>query len=144
MKATNTKDSHSTRKGPLDSSQQTTEKTYQKIWKKLSTQAKRVGRQTVETGLKLYYSARDEHTPAWARTVIYGALVYFLVPLDAIPDLIPGGYTDDLTTLLAALATVGMHVTPTHKQKAEDVTSHWFNDPEHQDTSKSDIKESAP
>ena len=142
MKTTNTQHTESISQNPLDSGLKDSEKIYKKIWKKLSTQTKRIGRQTVETGLKLYYSARDEKTPAWARTVIYGALVYFLVPIDAIPDLIPGGYTDDLTTLLAALATVGMHITPTHKQKAEDVASHWFDDPELQETQTSEIKDS--
>lgn len=98
------------------------------VWRKLKRHSGRLGQELVETTLKLYYSARDEQTPAWARTVIYGALVYFLVPLDAIPDFLPIGYTDDLSTLLAAIATVGIYVKPDHKRKAKQQTERWFSD----------------
>lgn len=100
------------------------------VWRKLKRHSKRIGREVVETTLKLYYSARDEHTPTWARTVIYGALVYFLIPIDAIPDLLPGGYTDDFTTLLAAITTVGIYIKPEHKSKAKEQTDHWFKQEE--------------
>lgn len=102
------------------------------IWKKLTHQTKRLGRNLTETILKLYYSAQDEQTPAWARTVIYGALLYFLVPIDAIPDILPTGYSDDLATLLAAVTTVGIHITPAHTSKAHATASRWFN--QHQNT----------
>ncbi|WP_284381850.1 YkvA family protein [Litoribrevibacter albus] len=104
--------------------------TNRSVWRKLKRHSKRIGKEAVETTLKLYYSARDDQTPAWARTVIYGALIYFLVPVDAIPDFIPGGYTDDLTTLLAAIATVSMHIKPLHKAKAKQQTQRWFSDEE--------------
>jgi uncharacterized membrane protein YkvA (DUF1232 family) len=43
--------------------------------------------------------------------VIFGALVYFIAPIDAIPDLTPlVGFTDDLGALAAALAMVSIYV----------------------------------
>ena len=99
-----------------------------RLWEKLSSQAKRAGQDLVETTLKLYFSARDDSTPAWAKTVIYGALVYFLVPIDAVPDLLPTGYGDDLATLLTALATVSTHIKEEHTSKAKALMEKWFPD----------------
>lgn len=98
----------------------------QKLWRKLGSQAKRAGQELVETSLKLYFSARDERTPAWARAVIYASIAYFIVPIDGIPDLLPTGYSDDLATLLAALATVSAHIKTEHKTKAHDKLVKWF------------------
>ena len=75
--------------------------------------ARTAGREVVEHALSLYYTAQDPNTPAWAKTVIYGVLGYFILPVDLIPDLIPVvGFSDDLAAFVAALATVGIHVTP--------------------------------
>ncbi len=44
-----------------------------------------------------------------------GALAYFILPSDVIPDFIPGmGYTDDASVLAAALAAVRTHLRPEH------------------------------
>src|SRR3546814_8924464 len=68
-----------------------------RFWKKLGPRARSLGRGTLEKALYLYYAVQNEHTPKWAKRVIYGALGYFIFPLDAIPDLAPLiGYTDDL------------------------------------------------
>ncbi|WP_211605080.1 YkvA family protein [Vreelandella arcis] len=47
----------------------------------------------------------------WAKTTIYGALGYFISPVDAIPDLAPiVGYADDIGVLAGALAMVAAHI----------------------------------
>ena len=51
------------------------------------------GETVINKALTLYYCARDTDTPAWASTIIYGALVYLINPVDAIPDILPMGYT---------------------------------------------------
>ena len=44
-----------------------------------------------------YYSSRDSKTPLRVKAIILGALAYFIVPTDLIPDIIIGfGYTDDI------------------------------------------------
>lgn len=68
---------------------------------------KSAGLEVVEKALWLYYAAERPDMPRWAKTTVYGALAYLILPLDAHPDFIPlTGYTDDLSVLLAALATV--------------------------------------
>jgi len=90
-----------------------------KFWKKLFKAVRLTGVGLIEKALVLYYSAKDEATPKWAKSVIFGALGYFVFPLDAIPDVIPvAGYTDDLSVLAAALTTVIVYIKEDHKQKA--------------------------
>ena len=73
------------------------------LWRKLTRYAKTAGREVVEAALQLLYALQDSDTPIWARTVIIGALVYFISPIDAIPDFIPGGDIDDLSTMLPSI-----------------------------------------
>lgn len=90
-----------------------------KFWKKLFKVVRLTGVGIIEKALVLYYSAKDEATPKWAKSVIFGALGYFVFPLDAIPDVIPvAGYTDDLSVMAAALATVIVYIKDEHKKKA--------------------------
>lgn len=82
-------------------------------------QAARLGRRPLALSLTLYYTFRDPRTPAWCKTVILGALGYFISILDALPDLTPVlGYTDDVGVMVAALAVLGSHVLPQHRDKA--------------------------
>ena len=98
---------------------------------KLLRYAKSAGREVVERALMLYYSAQAPETPRWAKSVIYGALGYFIVPADAIPDLTPAvGYSDDLGVLFAALATVAVYVTPEIRARARAKMREWFGDGE--------------
>ena len=107
-----------------------TEYSEKAFWDKVSHYAKAAGREVLETALKLYYSARDEDTPAWAKTTIIGALGYFILPLDAIPDIIAiTGYTDDLSVLGLAVASVARHIKPEHKEKAKEMVSKWLDKP---------------
>ncbi|MBN2529611.1 MAG: DUF1232 domain-containing protein [Deltaproteobacteria bacterium] len=89
--------------------------------------ARRAGRRVLNPVLKMFFSVRDPQTPRWARVAIYGALAYFIFPLDAVPDIIPMvGYTDDFGVLMAALATVAVHIKPEHKERAAHVLEQWF------------------
>ena len=97
------------------------------LWQKIATFAGRAGRETIEQVLVLYYCCLDRDTPVWAKTVIVSALGYFIAPLDAIPDLMPGvGFSDDLGALAMALATVVAHVKPEHRQQAQEKMKTWF------------------
>jgi uncharacterized membrane protein YkvA (DUF1232 family) len=94
---------------------------------KLFNFAKTAGREVVERALQLYFAAQASGTPTWAKSVIYGALGYFVFPLDAIPDPMPlVGYTDDLGVLAAAVATVAMYITEDVKEKARQKLNDWF------------------
>lgn len=66
-----------------------------------------------------YYCALDSSTPTRVRATLLAALVYFVLPFDAVPDVLAGiGFTDDATVLLAAIAMVRAHITPIHRQAA--------------------------
>ncbi len=99
------------------------------FWDKVKTAARLAGREVVEKALVLYYVLRDPDTPKWAKTVVIGALGYFIVPLDAIPDLTPlVGYSDDLGALAAALTTVAKHIKPEHLDRARQKVIDLFGD----------------
>ena len=61
------------------------------------------------------------------KTVVYGALAYFLIPLDAIPDAVfVIGYSDDLAVLSAALVTISLYVDVEVEQQADCKVREWF------------------
>ncbi len=67
-----------------------------------------------------FYCAMDGQSPAFVKAVLFGALAYFIMPADVIPDFIAGlGYTDDASVLMAAISTVQKHVKDDHKTKAK-------------------------
>ena len=91
----------------------------QSLWDKIASVAGDAGREVIGTVLILYYALIDRDTPTWAQTIIVGALVYFISPIDAVPDFIPGiGYVDDLGVLVGALGVVAAHIKPEHKERA--------------------------
>ena len=85
------------------------------------------GKQLMHKALLLHYAAQNPRTPKWAKTAIYGALAYFLLPLDLVPDLLPVvGYTDDLWVLAAALATVTLYINDDVRAQAAQRLQAWF------------------
>ncbi len=97
------------------------------FWNKVKAHARSAGETVLEPALKLFYSATDPDTPTWARTAIYGALGYFIAPIDAILDITPAvGYTDDLGVLIAATATVAAYIKEEHAVKARQTLLRWF------------------
>lgn len=97
------------------------------LWEKLRGFAVRAGREVIEKTLVLYYCFQDPDTPKWAKTVIAGALGYFIVPLDAIADITPiVGFSDDLGALAMALGIVAVHIKRQHHQQASDKLKQWF------------------
>ena len=70
--------------------------------------------------LAAYYCAFDHATPLQVKAALLGALAYFMLPFDAIPDFLPFlGYTDDAAVLLTALRLVAGHIRPEHREAAQ-------------------------
>lgn len=89
------------------------------FWEKITRLAGRLGKGLVERLLIAYQVAIDPKTPLWARGTLFGALAYFGLPLDAVPDVVPFmGFTDDLTLLTAALGSVILHTRWRHVRRA--------------------------
>ncbi|MGY8696730.1 MAG: YkvA family protein [Verrucomicrobiia bacterium] len=99
------------------------------LWDKLTQFAKSAGREVVEKALVLFYAASDPDTPKRAKAIIFSALGYFILPLDAIPDFTPIlGFSDDLGAMALALATVAAHIKPEHRQAAKRKANEWFGE----------------
>lgn len=63
-----------------------------------------------------YYCALDPRTPAKAKVVLFGALAYFIMPIDAIPDILAFvGFSDDIAVLTLAIATIRSNLTEAHR-----------------------------
>lgn len=68
-----------------------------------------------------YYCALDNNTPLRTKAILFAALGYFILPVDAIPDIVLGlGFTDDIAVLTAAIAAVRAHITPAHRLAAKE------------------------
>lgn len=105
------------------------EKNYseQGFWDKVVKYGKKAGKQVVEKALWLYYAAQRPETPTWAKTICLGALAYFIMPIDAIPDVIPiTGFTDDLGVLGTAIGTVSMYIDKDVKNQSKQKLDEWF------------------
>jgi uncharacterized membrane protein YkvA (DUF1232 family) len=71
-----------------------------------------------------WFCALDPATPHKVRAVLLGALAYFILPFDTIPDVLAGiGFSDDIAVLVAAITMVGAHITPAHREAARRVLS---------------------
>jgi uncharacterized membrane protein YkvA (DUF1232 family) len=69
--------------------------------------------------LAAWYCATDSATPIKVRATLFGALAYFILPFDVIPDFMIGlGYTDDMAVLVAAVTLVRNHILPKHTAQA--------------------------
>ena len=76
----------------------------EKLWEKIKGHAKKVGCEGIRSALRLFYALDNPSMPLKTKMVIYGALGYFISPIDVIPDFIPVvGFTDDIGVLAAAV-----------------------------------------
>jgi len=87
------------------------------FWRKLRRHARRLP--FLGELLAAYFCAVDPATPLRAKAVLYGALAYFILPADAIPDWILGfGFTDDAAVLAAAVRSIIPHIKDGHRSRA--------------------------
>ncbi|HOU54434.1 MAG TPA: YkvA family protein [Myxococcota bacterium] len=90
------------------------------FWDKVGRYASQIGRAVLKPVLILYYTLQKPEVPVWAKTVIIGALAYFILPFDVVPDVIPGvGYSDDAGVLASAIGTVAAYIDDDVKARAQ-------------------------
>ena len=93
------------------------EQVRRRFWRKLRKLAARLP--FAEDLIAAHYCAFDRETPAHVKAALVGALAYFVLPADLIPDVLPViGYTDDAAMLAAAIKLVASHITPDHREAA--------------------------
>src|SRR5947207_13499040 len=87
------------------------------FWRKLRRFAARLP--FAEDLLTAYYCAFDRDTPLQVKAALFGALAYFVLPFDFIPDMLPViGFADDAAVLAAAIRMVATHIRPAHRDAA--------------------------
>lgn len=88
-----------------------------RFWRKAKNVAAKLP--FAEDLLAAYYCAFDRQTPTQAKAALLGALAYFVLPTDAMPDILPFlGYTDDALVLVTALRIVSGHIHDEHREAA--------------------------
>jgi uncharacterized membrane protein YkvA (DUF1232 family) len=86
-----------------------------------------IGTPLLYSALLMYYAYRRSDTPAWAKRIVMGALVYLFSPLDAIPDLSPViGYTDDLGVLTYGLVMIAAYINTEVRSSARHTLNRWI------------------
>ena len=96
---------------------------------KIQKYGKIAGSKVVYQALLLYYAATKSSTPLQVKLFIFGALGYFILPVDVIPDFIVGlGYTDDVAVILGVIKACQMYIDEDCKVKALLKTRELFGD----------------
>ena len=102
---------------PADRLAQDRESVRRRFWIKLKQVAARLP--FTEDLLAAYYCAFDKETPRHVQVALMGALAYFILPFDFVPDMMPVlGFTDDAAILATAIRLVASHITNDHRAAA--------------------------
>jgi len=108
---------HSAGFEPADELAKDRENVRRRFWIKL----KRIAAQLpfAEDLLAAYYCAFDKQTPRHVQVAVLGAIAYFILPFDFIPDVMPVlGFTDDAAVLATAIRMVATNIRPEHRDAA--------------------------
>ena len=97
-----------------------------KLWEKIQKNARKLGVKVVFEALKLFYMLQDPVGNASDKLIITAALGYMILPLDLVPDFIPGGFIDDGVILTWALNQLKGKMTEQTLQKAKSKLREWF------------------
>lgn len=85
---------------------------------KISSVFKIAGKKVVKYALTLYYAIQNNDVPLKYKLIAIGVLGYFILPIDIVPDTIPGlGYSDDLTALISIVKIIKPFISDDVKNK---------------------------
>jgi uncharacterized membrane protein YkvA (DUF1232 family) len=102
---------------PADRLAEDRESVRKRFWTKLKRVAAHLP--FTEDLLAAYYCAFDKETPRHVQVALMGAVAYFILPFDFVPDMMPLlGFTDDAAVLATAIRLVAGHITDDHREAA--------------------------
>jgi uncharacterized membrane protein YkvA (DUF1232 family) len=108
---------HSVGFEPADRLAEDRDSVRRRFWKKFKQGVAKLP--FAEDLLAAYYCAFDRETPRHVQVALLGALAYFILPFDFMPDMLPIlGFTDDAAVLATAIRMVAGHITPEHREAA--------------------------
>ena len=113
-------------KAPKDLERYTAYYNAEKHKKKIKRHARKIGAKAVYYALVLYYALQSPTITKKDKLIIYGALGYLILPIDLLPDFLPGGYTDDVAGLAIAIFKIARNITPEVRAKAQAKVNEWF------------------
>ena len=102
---------------PADRLAQDSDSVRRRFWIKLKKVAAKLP--FTEDLLAGYYCAFDKRTPRHVQVALLGAIAYFILPFDFIPDMMPVlGFTDDAAILATVIRLVAGNITDDHREAA--------------------------
>jgi len=102
-----------------------------KLWQKVNKVFRRLGMKVIYPVVLLYYLLKSNNVPIQAKTLIAGALTYFIMPLDGLPDFLPLlGYTDDLSLLALTVSKMYKYISPEIMEETRIKITQWFKNNE--------------
>ena len=108
---------HSVGFEPADRLAQDSESVRRRFWIKFKKVVAKLP--FAEELLAAYYCAFDKQTPRHVQGALLGAIAYFVLPFDFVPDMQPFlGFTDDAAILATAIRMVASHIRPEHREAA--------------------------
>ncbi|MEW6701923.1 MAG: YkvA family protein [Bacteroidota bacterium] len=86
------------------------------LWKKVERVGSKI--RFAKEVKALYRYMRDKYVPWYRKSIVIGALIYFISPIDAVPDIAPlVGYLDDLGVIMAVIKFMGSELIPYYEKK---------------------------
>lgn len=96
------------------------------LFEKIKKYAKKAGIKTIYVILILYYASFDKSLPIKDRLMVIAALGYFILPIDLVPDALPGGFADDAAAGLYVVHHIWNNISDDTFRKARQKLSEWF------------------
>ncbi|EOV0169160.1 YkvA family protein [Vibrio parahaemolyticus] len=112
----------SVKSAPKDAKDQTMQAPDEKtFWRKMKRSVKKAGEEIAVMGIKSWLAMTDSNTAVRHKAILGGALTYFVLPTDMVPDVLAGvGFTDDMAELTLAANSVGNAITKEHEAQARE------------------------
>ena len=112
---------------PADLSKYEKDFSFDSLMSKIKETAKKAGLNAIYMALLLYYALESPTISTVDKAIIYGALGYFICPIDIAPDILPFiGLTDDIAVLAWAFSRVKSNVNDMTREKAKTKLKIWF------------------
>ncbi|WP_447060452.1 YkvA family protein [Vibrio alginolyticus] len=112
----------SVKSAPKDAKDQTMQAPDEKtFWRKMKGSVKKAGEEIAVMGIKSWLAMADSNTSVRHKAILGGALAYFVLSTDMVPDVLAGvGFTDDMAALTLAANSVGNAITDEHEEQARE------------------------
>lgn len=108
-----------------------------KMWSKIKDFFFEAGINLVIKVVQLWYVLQKPEVPVHVKVAIMGAIAYFVMPVDFILDVLPGGYQDDLLavtlTLIATEEYIDDEVRRKAREKVMEIVDELMGEPYQQD-----------